>query len=240
MRIGSRAIRFIEHALLAVGILLLITFALAHIHRLIMFRAEMNTFEGKQLEPSQERRNGEGVAHLEKDMAGLDQTQSTDWSSQRKKLYQASLGISTEALAVLRIPRLHFEAPVLEGTDALTLNRGVGRIVGTSRPGQSGNVGIAGHRDGFFRPLKDIRMGDLIELVTISGTDIYAVDRVRITNPADVGILRPKTKPSLTLVTCYPFYFVGPAPKRYIVEASLKQVTRDEETESFPLIRRKP
>jgi sortase A len=241
MRIGSKAIRFIEHALLAVGVLLLITFSLAHIHRLSMFRAEMSIFEGKQLDRSEERRKGEGVAHIEKDLAGLDQTQSTDyslWSSQRTKLYRASLGMSTEALAVLRIPRLHLEAPVLEGTDALTLNRGVGRIVGTSRPGQSGNVGIAGHRDGFFRPLKDISVGDLIELVTTSGTDIYAVDRVRITNPADVGALRPKTKPSLTLVTCYPFYLVGPAPKRYIVEASLQQVTRDKETESFPLTRR--
>jgi sortase A len=142
---------------------------------------------------------------------------------QSANLHQASLRKSVEAMAVFRIRRLHLEAPVLEGIDEFTLNRGVGRIPGTSRPGQGGNIGIAGHRDGFFRPLKDINAGDLIELVTTSGTDVYTVDRVRITDPADVGVLRRKTKPSLTLVTCYPFYFVGPAPTRYIVEASLNQ-----------------
>jgi sortase A len=105
----------------------------------------------------------------------------------------------------------------------LILNRGVGRIPGTSFPGHDGNIGIAGHRDGFFRTLKDIRTGDSIELVTVSGTDIYIVDRIRITGPADVSVLLPRPKPSLTLVTCYPFYFVGPAPNRYIVEASLRQ-----------------
>jgi len=138
-------------------------------------------------------------------------------------LYQANFGESAEPLAVLRIPKVHLEVPVLEGTDEFTLNRGVGRIAGTARPGQGGNIGIAGHRDGFFRPLKDISAGDSIELVTTSGTDRYAVDRVRITSPADVSALRPRAEPSLTLVTCYPFYFVGPAPKRYVVEASLKQ-----------------
>ena len=226
MRIGSKPMRFIEHALLVLGILLLMMFSLAHIHRLIMFRADMNTFEGKQFGAPEGRRKGEQVARIEKEVAGLDQTQSADsslWSPQRAKLYQASLGTSAETLAVLRIPRLHLEAPVLEGTDALTLNRGVGRIVGTSRPGQGGNVGIAGHRDGFFRPLKDINAGDVIELVRRSRTDTYAVDRIWITSPTDVSVLRPRKNPTLTLVTCYPFYYVGPAPKRYIVEASLKQ-----------------
>lgn len=226
MRIGSRAIRFIEHALLVLGILLLIIFSLAHIHRLIMFRAEMKTFEGEQSGSPEERINPEGDPQIEKDVAGLDRTQNTGyslWSPQRAKLYQASLGLSAEALAVLRIPKLHVEAPVLEGTDALTLNRGVGRIAGTSRPGEGGNVGIAGHRDGFFRLLKDINAGDVIELVTKLGTDTYAVDRTWITSPADVSVLRPRKNPTLTLVTCYPFYSVGPAPKRYIVEASLKQ-----------------
>ena len=226
MRISSKALRFIERGLLVLGLLLLMMFSLAHIHRLVMFRAEMKEFEGKQLEPAAEQRKGDEVASGQSYVDSLHQTRNTDsslWSAQRTKLYQATAGRSTEALAVLRIPRLHLEAPVLEGTDKLTLNRGVGRIAGTSRPGQGGNVGIAGHRDGFFRPLKDVSAGDLIELVTASGTDTYAVDRVRITSPADVSVLGPKAQPSLTLVTCYPFYFVGPAPKRYIVEASLKR-----------------
>ena len=228
MRIGSKALRFLEQGLLVLGLLLLIMFSLAHIHRFVTFRAEMKRFEAKQVESAVEQCKGDGgQSYVESPY----QTRNTDyslWSPQRTKMHQANLGKATEALAVLRIPRLHLEAPVLEGTDELTLNRGVGRIAGTSRPGQNGNVGIAGHRDGFFRPLKDISAGDVIELVSTSGTDVYAVDRVRITQPTDVGVLGPKPKPSLTLVTCYPFYFVGPAPKRYIVEASLKQVTQDE------------
>jgi sortase A len=117
------------------------------------------------------------------------------------------------------------------------LNRGVGRIAGTSLPGQGGNIGIAGHRDGFFRTLKDIRTGDAIELVTTSGKDIFVVDQIRITNRGDVSVLRPRAKRSLTLVTCYPFYFVGPAPSRYIVEASLKrQAEQDEEQQKRSLL----
>ena len=236
----SKIIRVIERGLLLLGTLLLIMFSLAHIHRFIMFRAEMERFVGKQLESAEEPRTGKKVASGESHVGSLYQTRKTDyslWSAQRTKLYHANLGKSPEALAVLRIPRLQLEAPVLDGTDGFTLNRGVGRIAGTSRPGQGGNVGIAGHRDGFFRPLKDISAGDVIELVTTSGTAVYAVDRVRITSPADVSVLGPRTKPSLTLVTCYPFYFVGPAPNRYIVEASLKgQGEQDEEQQGKSLL----
>lgn len=228
-----KVLRVVERGLLILGLLLLGLFSFAYIHRFVLFRAEMTKFEAKQLESAQERYQAEGVVRGGNNLGRFVRTPNIDqslWSNQRTKLYRASLGKSAEALAMLRIPRLHLEAPVLEGTDEFTLNRGVGRIVGTSRPGEVGNIAIAGHRDGFFRPLKGISQGDLIELVTISGTDIYAVDRVRITSPDDVSALRLGTKPSLTLVTCYPFYFVGPAPRRYIVEASLKQsVAHDEE-----------
>jgi len=98
----------------------------------------------------------------------------------------------------------------------------MGIIRNTSLPGQEGNIGIAGHRDGFFRGLKDIKKGDTISLVTTAGTSVYMVDQIEITDPADVSVLKSRGKSSVTLVTCYPFYFVGPAPKRYVVEASLK------------------
>jgi sortase A len=225
MRIWSKVLR-VERGLLLLGVLLLVVFSLAHIHRFMMFRAEMTRFEAKQLASTKERKEPEGALSGEGNVESLYQTPNIDhslWSAQRTKLYQANFGKSAEALAVLRIPKVHLEVPVLEGTDEFTLNRGVGRIAGTAHPGQSGNVGIAGHRDGFFRALKDVSAGDSIELVTTSGTDFYAVDRVRITGPSDVSVLRPRTNPSLTLVTCYPFYFVGPAPHRYVVEASLKQ-----------------
>jgi len=132
---------------------------------------------------------------------------------------------------VLSIPKLQLEVPVYDGTDDLTLNRGVGRIIGTARLGNAGNTGIAGHRDGFFRGLKDIAPGDRIDLVLPSQKSHYVVENIQITSPDDVSVLRPTPKASLTLVTCYPFYFVGSAPQRYIVIASL---TGFEPSESQP------
>ncbi len=225
MRIGPKALRFTEQGLFVLGLLLLIIFSLAHIHRFVLSRAEMKNIEGNRLKLDEGTRLGEGVIS-ESSVRRLDLRENAEplpTAPQRAKLYQANFDVSDQALAVLRIPRLRLEAPVLEGTDALTLNRGVGRISGTSRLGENGNVGIAGHRDGFFRPLKEINPGDLIELVRRSGTDIYKVDRISITDPTDVSVLQPENKPKLTLVTCHPFYYVGPAPKRYIVEASLKR-----------------
>ena len=129
---------------------------------------------------------------------------------------------------MLRIPKVRLEVPVLPGTDDRTLDRGVGHIEHTVEPGTDGNSGIAGHRDSFFRGLKDIGLGDLIELDTRQGTDVYRVERTWIVNPEDVWVLDPTPTRALTLVTCYPFYFVGAAPQRFIVRAvrvSSKPVT---------------
>lgn len=144
------------------------------------------------------------------------------WSPQRIRHYQQSLSAQLgPPVALLRIPKIRLEVPVLEGTDDLTMDRAVGFIAGTARPGEDGNIGISGHRDGFFRGLKDIREGDGIELVTATGTDTYTIDHIMLVTPADVSVLAPRPRPSITLVTCYPFYFVGSAPKRYIVQASM-------------------
>jgi sortase A len=225
MKADSKAFRILEGGLLFLGSLLLAVFAFAHIDRFILFRAEMAKFEAAQ--PKSPKGGAAGMETIDGAIHNADLHQGRDTESrsanQRTKLYKANLGKSVEPLAVLRIPALHLEVPVLEGTDEVTLNRGVGRIAGTSSPGEAGNIGIAGHRDGFFRKLKDIHAGDAIELATVSGTDIFVVDRIRITSPADVSVLRPRTKHSITLVTCYPFYFVGPAPRRFIVQASLKE-----------------
>jgi sortase A len=102
------------------------------------------------------------------------------------------------------------------------LNRGAGWIEGTAGLGSSGNVGVAGHRDGFFRGLKDINEGDAIEIATIDGSLTYKVSEIMIVEPKDVYVLEPTPDPSVTLVTCYPFYFVGNAPQRYIVRAVLE------------------
>jgi len=144
------------------------------------------------------------------------------WSEKRIKEYEESLAIHFEpAVAVLRVPKIHLEVPVLRGTDDLTLNRGVGLIAGTARPGETGNIGIAGHRDGFFRGLKDVITGDMLEIVTPAKTDTYVIDSIVIVDPKNVSILAPREQSSVTLVTCYPFYFVGSAPQRYIVQAAL-------------------
>ena len=120
---------------------------------------------------------------------------------------------------MLRIPRIRLEVAVLEGTDEFVLNRAVGHIAETALPGADGNSGIAGHRDGFFRGLKDIVVGDVVEIETLNGKEEYRIERTWIVSPEDVSVLDPTPTRSLTLVTCYPFYFIGSAPQRFIVRA---------------------
>jgi sortase A len=107
----------------------------------------------------------------------------------------------------------------MEGTDTTTLRRAVGHITATGLPGQPGNVGIAGHRDSFFRPLKHVLQRDVITFTTLSGEYRYRVVSTRVVSPSDVTVLDPSGTEVLTLVTCYPFYFVGSAPDRFIVRA---------------------
>ena len=117
------------------------------------------------------------------------------------------------------IPRLTLAVVVVEGVDKTTLRRAVGHIPGTALPGESGNAGLAGHRDTFFRPLKDLGIKDEIQLSTLNGTFKYEVVSLKVVDPHNVGVLAPSGENLLTLVTCFPFYFVGPAPERWIVRA---------------------
>jgi sortase A len=117
------------------------------------------------------------------------------------------------------IPRLGVSAIVIEGVGETTLRRAVGHIPGTALPGEPGNVGISAHRDTFFRPLRNIRRNDIITLTTLQGEYRYRVLTTRIVKPDNVSVLDPSTTEILTLVTCYPFYFVGSAPNRFIVRA---------------------
>jgi len=120
----------------------------------------------------------------------------------------------------LEIPRLHMSAIVLEGGDDRTLDRGVGRISQTADPGEAGNVVLGGHRDTFFRPLRGIRQGDNITITTAAGRFRYQVDWTKVVEPEQTELLQPTPAPALTLVTCYPFRYVGPAPQRFVVRAS--------------------
>ena len=203
----------IQRVLLVVGIALLSFYVGARIHSAFLSHMAILRFNA-----SQRAATPNAVAERAPD-ADVD---FTLWSQKRIDAYKESLAERWAApLAVLRVPKIHLEAPVLDGTDDLTLNRGLGHIVNTAKPGEMGNLGIAGHRDGFFRGLKDVGVGDLLDLSLPDRTDTYVVDSVKIVDPHDVSVLEPTTGPSLTLVTCYPFYFVGSAPQRYIVHASI-------------------
>ena len=119
----------------------------------------------------------------------------------------------------IEIPRLGLSDMIVDGVAESELRLGVGHIPGTPLPGELGNVAIAGHRDTFFRPLRNILANDSIQLVTLNGTYCYRVVSTQIVDPADVQVLNPTMRDTLTLVTCYPFFFVGSAPKSFIVRA---------------------
>jgi len=135
----------------------------------------------------------------------------------------APAAVAGSLIGRIEIPRLLLSVVVVEGDDRTSLRRAVGHIPGTALPGEAGNVGLAGHRDTFFRPLKDVKIKDEIQISTVKGNFRYEVVSLRIVDPENVGVLAPSGENVLTLVTCYPFYFVGPAPKRWIVRA--KQVS---------------
>jgi len=208
---GSGKVKLAERILLAIGVSLLLAWAAARFHGRTASDAAIKRFYA-------ESSQGLGVPSAE----GVDFTQ---WSPQRIEAYKGSLAAKKDLpLAILRIPKIHLEVAVFNDTDDLTLNRGVGRIIGTAHIGETGNIGIAGHRDGFFRGLKDVGRNDLIELILPGRTDQYIITDIQIVGPDNVSVLAETPVPTLTLVTCYPFYFVGSAPQRYIVTAS-KQVS---------------
>ena len=133
----------------------------------------------------------------------------------------SALPPGTDTVGEIDIPSIGLEAMVLEGDDERTLRLAVGHIPGTAIPGPSGNVGIAGHRDTFFRPLRKINVGDEIRFSTSASTFIYRVVSLRIVPPNAVEVLDNTQRPTLTMVTCYPFYYIGVAPKRFIVRAEM-------------------
>lgn len=124
-------------------------------------------------------------------------------------------------IAKLEARSIHLSATVLEGSDEATLGRGAGHIEETAFPGQNGTIGIAGHRDTVFRPVRHLRIGDLLDLTTPDRLYRYRVSRTLVVNPEDVDVLDPGEQPMLTLVTCHPLEFIGHAPQRYIVQALL-------------------
>ena len=139
--------------------------------------------------------------------------------SSRQSVSSSRLQPLPALIGRLSVPRLHLSAMVREGIDQDTLQLAIGHIPATALPGQAGNVGVAGHRDTFFRGLKDLRTEDEIQFSTLSGDFKYVVESLIVVPPDNVGVLAPSSENVLTLVTCYPFSYIGTAPKRFVVRA---------------------
>jgi sortase A len=203
-----------ERALLAIGIVCLGIFAWSWVDaRALEIRENQRLEEALAAAPTIKSKASEtdSFAAFEK---GAEKIQKEE------KKAESAPPEPGELVGRITIPRLDVTAIVLEGVENKTLRRGAGRIPATALPAQEeGNVGIAAHRDSFFRGLKDIREDDTIELATLDGTFRYQVEWTKIVEPTDVSVLEPTKEPALTLVTCYPFYYVGSAPKRFIVRA---------------------
>ena len=210
-------LRILESGSLIAGLILLTTFVLARGLGDYQSKSDIRAFE-------QAVAINSATANA---VTGSESEQSPEpdytlWSSKRIDDYHASNMQRNDApLAVLSINKLDLKVPVYNGTDEINLNRGAGRIKGTAKIGSPGNLGIAAHRDGFFRVLKDIELGDSIEMLTHQGKTEFVVSSITIVDPTDVSVLAPTEDSTITLVTCYPFYFVGHAPKRYIVKGEL-------------------
>src|SRR6266404_2911655 len=226
---GPMKLRKGERVFMAIGLAFLAIWAGARFYRSLASRAAIERFQT-------ETAAAPGTGNTAPAFDGSVPDPATDfalWNPKRVMAYKDSLSTKTDLpLAILRIPKIKLVVPVFNDTDDLTLNRGVGRILGTAQIGRLGNLGIAGHRDGFFRGLKDIGPGDYIEILRPGGTDRYAVSQVQIVTPADTYVLNSVPKPTLTLVTCFPFYYVGSAPKRYVVTAAVENSSQKNQTAS--------
>jgi sortase A len=212
----STKVQRAERILLAIGLTLTAVWVAARLDSVLGSRAALARFEAAHAinTAASGRTRLQSVTNSSVDFAS--------WSRSRILEYEDSLTeVAGTPEAILRIPKIRLEVPVFEGTSDLALNRGVGRIPGTAPIGRPGNLALAGHRDGFFRGLQSIALGDIVDLVRAGQTDRYTVSQIRIVAPDDTSVLNPTDRSRLTLVTCFPFHFVGHAPKRFIVIAAL-------------------
>jgi sortase A len=216
------AARVLEGVLVAAGTTLLIVFAVAQVDAMRGRSEALEAF-------AQARSEQAAAATEETDLVAADELEypvdpdQSLWGNGRIAAYRASLaGRGETPLGVLTISAVELVAPIFDGTDERTLNRGIGRIEGTADIGAAGNLGLAAHRDGFFRVLKDVKVGDAISVETLHGTTHYRITELLVVDPTDVYVLAPTDTATLTLVTCYPFYFIGEAPQRYIVKGVAK------------------
>jgi sortase A len=211
-----RRLAWIERLLFASGTILLAVYAVARIDAWRSSTAALHAFDRSTAPPASGIQTVSTVATSPRD------PDFRLWSDNRIRAFRQSPLTEDRALAVLELDTLELRVPVFEGTDDSVLNRGAGFVEGTSRPGEDGNIAIAGHRDGFFRGLMNVHVGDPIRLRTPDRTLLYRIDGMEIVDPENIDVLMPRAAPTLTLLTCYPFYYVGNAPQRFIVHATLE------------------
>ncbi len=219
---GNVKIRSLEAACWGLGLALIAAYCGARTYGELERREAISAFSIARLQSDVEA----GVRGTDRANGDLAPTNSapdqTEWSASRMHAYAARADQSEPvplASALLRITDVGLEVPVYADASERNLNRGAGLIAGTAAPDSDGNVGIAAHRDGYFRALEGVEVGDLVELETRSRRRQYRITELAIVEPTDISPLRETGVPAVTLVTCYPFYFVGSAPQRYIVRA---------------------
>ena len=214
---SKKSLRFLESGFLMTGAIFLAAFFLLRGWGDFQGQSDILAFEEAMASSSLP-----STADTDDTYGRLAEPDYSLWSEKRINDYHVSNTQRNDApLAILSIDKLDLKVPVYNGTDEINLNRGAGRIKGTAKVGAPGNLGIAAHRDGFFRVLKDIEIGDSIDMLTMQGKTEFVVSSITIVDPTDISVLAPTDDQTITLVTCYPFYFVGHAPKRYIVKGEL-------------------
>jgi sortase A len=210
MRMLSRAtLRRSEYLFLIIGFL-----CLGYVGFAMMRASVYQSYESYRLVESFGGRNGTPAGYLRSFWQPVEPPPAISIRQAGPKLV-----LDPGLIGLVQIPRLDISVVVREGVDDKTLGRAVGHVSTTPLPGSPGNVGIAAHRDTYFRNVRNIRNGDTIRMVTPKGTYEYVVDSLKIVDPKEVSVLDPTPQPAITLVTCYPFNFIGSAPKRFIVRA---------------------
>jgi sortase A len=216
-----QALKLFEYCCWGLGLALILTHLASTLSAQYGYRSALEAFEESRAGavPVASWPADDSLRHAGLDYAPPDQSA---WSAERVRQYAEALwAVPPRPEAVIRIPALALEVPVFPGATEANMTRGAGRITGSPRFGEPGNVSVSSHRDGFFRKLKDIRVGDAVVVDTRATSYRYVVEEIRITEPDDTTVLWPGDVPELTLITCYPFNFIGRAPQRYVVRAEL-------------------
>jgi sortase A len=227
VHLRGRGPRVAGNILLAIGLICLGISAYVYLNRALFQAWESWRFDHRQrTEASLSESQPASRPHQPAEVSGAPEAQNPSgpqtgrpgWAPPVSKAAPKMDSVPS-TIGRISIPRLHLTAMVGEGIDDWTLNRAVGHIPSTALPGQAGNVGVAGHRDTFFRALKDLNVNDKIYFSTLDGDYEYQVESLKIVEPSNVGVLAQDSEHILTIVTCYPFYYIGNAPKRFIARA---------------------